>query len=123
MHVFHKLLERLNKRAVLTVLAIITLIIGFGQIIMRGAPFEASKQFIYKNKIINSQLGSIKDISLSIFGSLEESGAYGIASYKLAVNGEKENGVVYLEMEKQSGEWIVVRANLILPNNPKITLK
>ena len=54
--------------------------------------------------------------------SYEESGTSGNAQYKIDVDGERGPGVVYVDLEKRAGVWIVIRANLIMRDNSKIAL-
>jgi len=90
---------------------------------MKGEPFDISKKYINSNPQIIDKLGSIKNISLSMMSSsYKSSGAYGNAKYKIYVDGDKSNGVVYVDMEKQAGVWVVIRAHLLLPDNSKVVL-
>jgi len=125
MNILKGLLERLrlNKRALIMTLSILAILVGSNLIFTRGAPLETSKQYIYQNKTINERLGSIKDISLSMSSSFQVSGSHGTAQYELSIEGERENGVIYLDMEKQAGDWAVVRAKLHLSDKSQITLK
>jgi hypothetical protein len=90
---------------------------------MKGKPFEESRKYINTNSQINEKLGSLTNISLSMWSSsYEESGASGNAQYKIDVDGEKGPGVVYVDLEKRAGVWTVIRANLFLPDNSKVAL-
>jgi hypothetical protein len=91
--------------------------------LMKGEPFQESIKFINSDSQINERIGSVKNISLSMWSSsYKESGTSGNAQYKINVYGEKGLGVVYVDMEKRAGVWTVIRANLLLPDKSRVIL-
>jgi hypothetical protein len=116
--------HKVVKRMIIALIFVCLLYFGIFFFVMKGEPFDAAKQYIYGNQLISADLGSIKTISLSMLSSsIHYSGASGNAQFKIYVDGEKKNGVVYVDMEKQAGVWAVVRANLIGPDNSRVPLE
>lgn len=115
--------NKIFRGILIALLLFLLLFFGIFFFLMKGEPFEESKKYINSNPQINEKLGSIKNLSLSMTSSsYESSGASGNAQYKIYVDGDKGNGVVYADMEKQAGVWVVIRANLFLSDNSKIAL-
>jgi hypothetical protein len=121
-------IELLTQNKIVKIVLIIILfifvmyLVGYF-IVMKGEPFDVAKQFIYDHKLISAELGPIKNIKLSMLSSIRISGTYGTARFKLFVDGEKSKGIVYADLEKQAGIWVVVHANMIRADNSKINLK
>jgi hypothetical protein len=116
--------SKIVKYTIIILLLICALYFGIFFLVMKGEPFDAAKQYIYGNKLIGDEMGTIKTVNLSMFSSsIQYSGASGNAQYKIYVDGEKNKGVVYIDMEKQAGVWVIVRANLIHADNSKVVLE
>ena len=76
-------------------------------------PYKYSTKYILNNQLIISNLGKIHDYHLSFLGySYRTYGAGGRAKYNIVVKGDLGNGVVALELKKQSGVWSVINGNL-----------
>ena len=104
-----------------TVILIVCFFIGLYIIGIRGEAYKYSLRYIENNPIIQSNIGSIQSQRLSFFGfSVRQSGTHGHAEYKIIVHGDRERGVVYLELERSTGLWEVVKCNLISENGEAI---
>jgi hypothetical protein len=117
-----------RKRKMLTVIAItLILIVCFlGGLYVLGTQAESYKfavKFINDNKTIANKIGPLNSSRLAFWGySVRYSGPHGYAEYKIVVTGEKDKGVVYLNLEKSAGNWEVMKGNLVLEDGLSIPL-
>ncbi len=85
--------------------------------------YKVAQKIIYENPLLNNQVGQIIKLRLSFLGySVRYTGPHGYAEYKILVTGEKDKGVVYLNLEKSAGIWEVIKGNLVLEDGVSISI-
>lgn len=116
------------KKNLLTILiiALILVVCFFVGLYILGSNNEAYKfavKFIDRNSSIIDNIGPLKSHRLSLFGySVKYNGPHGYAEYNIMVTGERGKGEVYLNLEKDAGEWKLIKGNLVLSNKMIIPL-
>ena len=107
----------------ITLILIIGFFIGLYIIGIRSEPYFVALKFIDSNKTVFEEVGTLKSRRLAFFGySVRYNGPQGYAEYRVIVKGDQDEGEVYLELEKTTGVWKVVSANLKLDNKRTVNL-
>lgn len=109
--------------AITIAIAITVFMFITGLILLRGKAFAIASDYVKSNLALSSNLGRVVNVSISIASSIRINGPTGEANYKLHVTGEKDKGVVYVDLVKKADIWSVTGAVLVLPNGRRIDLK
>ncbi len=92
-------------------------------LILRSEPYKIARQFIMYNPSVNSNIGHVNNIRLNYFGySLKYTGPYGNAKFSFYVVGEKGQKQVYITLKKETGNWEVEKAYLVMWKETSINL-
>jgi hypothetical protein len=70
--------------------------------IYKSNHYQKLKLFIYNNDFIKDRLGSVKGISVNIFGRINLEMIDGRAEYEVKIKGEKGKGFMHILMLKNS---------------------
>jgi len=86
--------------------------------------YSFAKEAVINNPIIQERLGTIKSVSMGFLGhTLHYTGPVGEAHYKFTVRGSDSKGYVYMHLQRKTGIWNVVEANLIIDDEVETLIK
>jgi hypothetical protein len=106
-----------------TIFLLICFFVGLYILGIKSEPYQFALDYIDNNETIAATIGQLKSRRLSFWGySVHYSGPRGRAEYKILVKGERDNGEVYIDLKKSTGQWSVLKAKLKLNNKPIINL-
>lgn len=106
-----------------TIFLLICFFVGLYILGIKSEPYHFALNYIDNNETVAATIGKLKSRRLAFWGySVRYSGPRGHAEYKILVKGERDNGKVYIDLEKSTGQWSVLKANLKLNNKPIINL-
>lgn len=87
-------------------------------------PFKLAEKFIYESPLVKNQIGRITNLRQAFFGySVNYKGSSGSAEFEIVVKGDKGRGVVFVTLERKTGEWSVTSAQLKSEKGEFITIK
>jgi hypothetical protein len=109
---------------VIVVLALVaSYVVGYW-ISSSSKPFKISQKFIYESAIVKNRIGQITNLRQTFFGySINYIGPRGWAEFEITVSGDKGRGIVFISLEKKTGEWAVLSARLRLENGLYVDIK
>ncbi len=114
------LTEMKKRRRIFVILIIIVLaliasyVVGYW-ISSTSEPFKVAQKFVYESPMVKNKIGRITDLRQAFFGySINYKGPRGWAEFEIIVGGDQGRGVVFITLERKTGEWKVVSARLKL---------
>ena len=115
-----------RKRLLGIIVGLILLIIMFGSLYisgMRSDAYTTSIGFISSSEAFKESIGELETSRLALLGyAIRYHGPNGDADYKICVTAKKGKGAVYLHLQKDTGVWSVIKANLVLENGATVKL-
>lgn len=76
-------------------------------------PYKFTEKMILNSSVIKDRLGEIKSIKLAPFGySVMYSGSKGNADFEIEISGSRNNGVLFVVLERNVGIWEISDAAL-----------
>jgi len=115
--------NRIPRILAITFISIICFICILYFLGTKSEAYRFAVHFIDNNTSIAENIGLLKSRRLAFWGYyVRYNGPHGYAEYRIFITGEKGEGEVYLSLEKTSGEWKVIKGNLILKNGKNIAL-
>lgn len=79
-------------------------------ILINSTPYELSRDFLESNPDVRKEFGQVHSISWAPFDGASILGEE--AEFAFKVVGESRRATVYLELEKEGGQWTVTKARL-----------
>jgi hypothetical protein len=119
----------IKRRKILFILTITTILIATFFIAIyiiagNSEPYKIATQFIQQNTDIKEQVGQISKTRLAFWGySAHYRGPHGWAEFEIVVKGAKGQAVVFMNLERDLGEWTVKAARLRFGSRESINLK
>lgn len=91
--------------------------------IIRGDAYKAAVSELRANQVLKDRVGNITDTRLVFwFGySIRTVGPSGFANFEIDINGEREGGTAYLNMERSAGIWKAKEGNLFFNDGNSIS--
>lgn len=115
--------KKLLKIIVITVSCLILFLGSLYFTELKSGRYRFALEFIKNNKLILQNIGKIKRCRLAFWGyHVKFSGSRGESEYRILVKGEKDEGTVYLELEKLGKIWKVRKGTLVLNTGSAIPL-
>ena len=109
---------------------LIVVVIGFSLLYVfaiNSEPYLAAKIYIEQTEssnLIAKEIGILKSVSLPFFGPYSfRTYKKGISYFELNVVGENKNGKVFIRLQKNTGEYIVLSAFLVTQENILLVIK
>jgi len=121
-----KILSRKGTIVLLIVLTAFALIQVYSRyMVLRSEPYLAAVQFLMKDSRVTDNMGKPQKIRLAAFDSFEvhnNPGAEGTAKFTLVVQGADGDGKAFLELDRETRDWHMIKAELLLKNGQKLDL-
>ena len=119
----------MKRRKIFVILIIVVLLLIVSYVtsywfLSTSESYKLAQKLIYESPLVKNQIGQITDLSLAFWGfKFRYTGLSGSAEFKISVVGEKNKGVVFFTLERDTGEWRVISARLKPENGEFITIK
>ena len=116
---YQRLLTIIHTTSILLIIMFVGLYISG----LRCGAYAASVKFIQNNETFRDSIGELLTDRLAFLGySVSFHGPNGKADYKICVTAKNGKGDVYLSLQKDTGVWSVIKANLVLGNGTTVKL-
>ncbi|MGH8004881.1 MAG: cytochrome c oxidase assembly factor Coa1 family protein [Limisphaerales bacterium] len=116
-----------KKLFIISIIVVLILIISYVTsywFLSTSEPYKLAQKLIYESPLVKNQIGQITDLSLAFWGfKFRYTGLSGSAEFKIIVVGEKNKGVVFFTLERDTGEWRVISAKLKSEKGEFITIQ
>lgn len=119
----------MKRRKIFVILIIVILILIVSYVtsywfLSTSEPFELAQKLTYESPQVKNQIGQIMDLRLAFWGfKFRYTGLSGSAEFKIIVVGDRNKGVVFFTLERDTGQWRVISARLKPENGEFITIE
>jgi hypothetical protein len=111
------------KRAFEGWFVIFLMMIMLGELYLRSStPAAVAMQFAQHNAVVEDAVGNVEHAHLNWIGNIHYEGNDGWASFKLHLNGDRDNGTMDLTLQRQRGQWNVVAGRIVTDSGRAITI-
>jgi len=111
------------KRAFEGWFVIFLMMIMLGELYMRSStPAAVAMQFAQHNAVVQNAVGNVEHARLNWIGNIHYEGNDGWASFKVHLNGDRDNGTMDVTLERQRGQWNVVAGRITTDSGRAIAI-
>ena len=111
------------KRAFEGWFVIFLMMIMLGELYLRSStPAAVAMQFAQHNAVVQNAIGNVEHAHLNWIGNIHYEGNDGWASFKVHLNGDRDNGTMDVTLQRERGQWNVVAGHITTDSGRAISI-